>query len=192
MPEFAQRQQRTQSSHLYRPARTEGTNAHPAPVEYPLLAQQQAMGNQAMQRLLHAGMIQAKLTINEPGDQYEQEADRVAEQVMRMPDPGITERAAVGGQAPGVHIQRMCPECEEELHRQTQVSHIQRMCPNVRKTAPRADEEEEEETLQAKEISRPALLRSPQTVQAQVNAMRGGGQPLPESVRTFFRAALWL
>ena len=34
--------------------------------------------------LLHA--LQAKLTVNEPGDQYEQEADRVAEQVMRMPD----------------------------------------------------------------------------------------------------------
>src|SRR5207302_1057484 len=28
--------------------------------------------------------LQAKLTINEAGDQYEQEADRVAEQVMRM------------------------------------------------------------------------------------------------------------
>lgn len=31
---------------------------------------------------------QAKLRINEPGDQYEQEADRVAEQVMRMPIDG--------------------------------------------------------------------------------------------------------
>jgi hypothetical protein len=33
--------------------------------------------------------LQAKLTINEPGDEYEQEADRVAEQVMRTPDPAI-------------------------------------------------------------------------------------------------------
>ena len=33
--------------------------------------------------------ILTKLTINEPGDEYEQEADRVAEQVMRMPDPAI-------------------------------------------------------------------------------------------------------
>src|SRR5229473_1551755 len=31
-------------------------------------------------------VMQAKSTVNEPGDQYEQEADRVAEQVMRMPD----------------------------------------------------------------------------------------------------------
>jgi Domain of unknown function (DUF4157) len=32
--------------------------------------------------------LQTKLRINEPGDEYEQEADRVAEQVMRMADPG--------------------------------------------------------------------------------------------------------
>ena len=31
--------------------------------------------------------IQPKLKINQPGDKYEQEADRVADQVMRMPEP---------------------------------------------------------------------------------------------------------
>src|SRR6185503_13721736 len=31
--------------------------------------------------------LQTKLHINEPGDAYEQEADRVAEQVMRMAEP---------------------------------------------------------------------------------------------------------
>ncbi len=34
--------------------------------------------------------LQTKLRVNEPGDQYEQEADRVAEQVMRMPDTGVS------------------------------------------------------------------------------------------------------
>ncbi len=33
--------------------------------------------------------IQPKLTINQPGDKYEQEADRVAGQVMRMPEPRL-------------------------------------------------------------------------------------------------------
>ena len=33
------------------------------------------------------GVRQTKLAINEPGDGYEQEADRVAEQVRRMPEP---------------------------------------------------------------------------------------------------------
>lgn len=40
------------------------------------------------QKQLLGKPVQAKLRINEPGDQYEQEADRVAEQVMRMPDGG--------------------------------------------------------------------------------------------------------
>ena len=34
-------------------------------------------------------LIQAKLTINQPNDRYEQEADRVADVVMRMPEPRL-------------------------------------------------------------------------------------------------------
>ncbi|UCF90304.1 MAG: hypothetical protein JSW39_18675 [Desulfobacterales bacterium] len=33
--------------------------------------------------------IQTKLKIGEPGDKYEREADRMADAVMRMPDPAI-------------------------------------------------------------------------------------------------------
>jgi len=43
---------------------------------------QQTRGNQYVKRILG----RAKLKISEPGDIYEQEADRVAEQVMRMPE----------------------------------------------------------------------------------------------------------
>jgi hypothetical protein len=46
---------------------------------------QRTIGNQAVQRLYKSGVLQAKLKINEPNDVYEQEADRVAEHVMRMP-----------------------------------------------------------------------------------------------------------
>ena len=45
---------------------------------------QQCFGNSGV-----GHMIQAKLTIGQPNDKYEQEADRVAEQVMSMPDPQI-------------------------------------------------------------------------------------------------------
>ena len=34
-------------------------------------------------------LIQTKLKIGQPGDKYEQEADRAAEQVMRMPEPTV-------------------------------------------------------------------------------------------------------
>lgn len=44
--------------------------------------------------------LQAKLTVNEPGDAYEQEADRVAEQVMRMPEQRVQRaQCACGGKA---------------------------------------------------------------------------------------------
>ena len=50
------------------------------------------LGNQAVLHLLshRAPALQTKLTINQPGDQYEQEADHVADHVMRMPDPAGT------------------------------------------------------------------------------------------------------
>lgn len=54
-----------------------------------VLSLQRTIGNQAVQRLFKSGIIQAKLKIGEPNDVYEQEADRVAEQVMRMPEPTI-------------------------------------------------------------------------------------------------------
>jgi len=42
-----------------------------------------------------ATRVQAKLTISAPDDPYEHEADRVADQVMRAPDP-VVQRACPG------------------------------------------------------------------------------------------------
>jgi hypothetical protein len=69
--------------HFVKPTRT--------PVD-PILRLQQTIGNQAMGRLLHAGVIQAKLKIGRPDDRYEQEADQVAEQVLRMPAPVVQRK----------------------------------------------------------------------------------------------------
>ena len=44
--------------------------------------------------------VQPKLKVNKPGDKYEQEADKMAEKVMQMPDKQI--------------IQRKCAKCDEE------------------------------------------------------------------------------
>jgi hypothetical protein len=56
---------------------------------------QRTAGNQAVQRLIKSRALQAKLRIGQTNDIYEQEADRVAEQVMRMPDPVIERRCAM-------------------------------------------------------------------------------------------------
>jgi len=47
---------------------------------------QRTIGNGAAGRLLRSRFIQPKLTVSHPNDIHEQEADRVADEVMRMPD----------------------------------------------------------------------------------------------------------
>jgi hypothetical protein len=64
---------------------TELSSTRAAPRASVLLALQRTHGNRYVQRVV-AG-IQAKLKLGQPGDSYEQEADRVAEQIMRMKVP---------------------------------------------------------------------------------------------------------
>ena len=54
-----------------------------------VLALQRTAGNQAVSRL-----IQTKLSVGAAGDEYEQEADQVSEQVMRMPLAPAVQRVA--------------------------------------------------------------------------------------------------
>src|SRR2546429_4367774 len=51
--------------------------------------------------------LQTKLTVNKPGDQYELEADRVAEQVVRMPVPEATVRAETSRELQSLPIRRL-------------------------------------------------------------------------------------
>jgi len=43
--------------------------------------------------MLRSHRMQAKLTVGAPNDRYEQEADRVADQMMRMPEPQMQRQA---------------------------------------------------------------------------------------------------
>ncbi len=49
-----------------------------------ILHLQRTIGNQAVQRLIKSGTIQAKLKIGQARNIYEQEADRITDQVMQM------------------------------------------------------------------------------------------------------------
>jgi hypothetical protein len=61
---------------------------------------QRTIGNHVVQGLIKTGVIRAKLKIAQPDDVYEQEADRVAIQVMRMPEPQMRLACACGGESP--------------------------------------------------------------------------------------------
>ncbi len=50
------------------------------------------IGNQTVQRLFRSGVIQAKLRIGRPDNVYEREADRVADEVMRLPDTAVQKK----------------------------------------------------------------------------------------------------
>lgn len=58
--------------------------------------------------------FQTKLTVNQPGDVYEQEADAIADQVMRMPVLPAEHPGSTMAKIPVSDVQRKCPHCDEE------------------------------------------------------------------------------
>ena len=132
-----------------------------------ILFLQRTVGNQAVERLIKSGALQAKLRIGQPGDKYEQEADRVADAVMRMPEPGVQRQVE--------------PEEEEEKVLQTKPL-VDQITPLVQR---QVEEEEEEEMLQAKSTE-DATPEVPNDLESQINAIKGGGRPLAESERAYF------
>jgi hypothetical protein len=72
----------------------------PSGAVHPLLAQQRAIGNQRVRHLLDANPIQAKLSVSEPGDAFEREADQAAAAVMRTPDGSSSASPSPGLAAP--------------------------------------------------------------------------------------------
>ncbi len=121
---------------------------------------------QEIRHILHGPRVQTKLTVGAPDDKYEREADRVADQVMRMRAPEA-ERTPLVQRDQNVTIRRLCTECKEELRRQP------------------VGEEEAEEFLQANPVSAPPSKVTPE-LESRIQTLRGSGQPLTQSVRAFF------
>ena len=71
-------------------------------------------------------LLQPKLSINQPNDVYEQEADAMAEKVMRMPSFDNPQQSFFKPAITNIH--RKCAACEEEeqLQRKTAVPDIQK------------------------------------------------------------------
>ena len=169
-------------------------------VDHPYLQVQGVIGNHGILRRYNGDIIQAKLKISQPNDKYEQEADRAADQVMSMPEPGMQKKSTY-------------PECEEDTDEALQTKPIaDRITPIVQRqeeqeeeeeAAPENEEEEdenyleseptrdadeleeEEESIQAKSLPN----KSPQVtpgLQNQIRSLKGGGQPLSISTRSFF------
>jgi hypothetical protein len=128
-----------------------------------------------------AGVIQSKLTIGQSNDIYEQEADSVAEQVMRMPDTVVSDQPSVVRKEDEA-VQRkptlpfaQGPSCGEEEIIQPKL----KITPLVQRQV----EEEKEEPVMMKCISSETQVKD--DIYTKLNLDKGGGQPLPEADRSF-------
>ena len=126
-----------------------------------------------VRRILHTPRVQAKLTIGEPGDAFEQEADRVADRVMRMSEPPAVSSAPET-------VQRLCDECEEEKEQEQEKEKDEKEYGVVQRECDDCEEE-----IQAKPEPG-AAVRMPDGFGRGFSALRGGGQPLPAAERSFF------
>jgi hypothetical protein len=176
---------------------TELSGMHTAQRTPALLALQQTHGNRYVQRVV-AG-IQAKLKVGQPGDVYEQEADRVADAVMRMPDPRVQRQVEpeeekeetlqskpLANQITSfVHVQRQEEPEEEEEEEMLQAKPLaEEITPLVLR---QVEPEEGEEELQARaKATSGHLSEVTPNFESNILSLRGGGQPLPKSERAYF------
>jgi hypothetical protein len=106
----------------------------------------QTYGNRYVQRLMESTDVQTKLTISEPGDIYEQEADRVADEVTGAVNSLVQSQEEEEELLQGKTLVQQQPEEEEELQmapdlqRQEEEEEVQ--------VAPVLQRQEEEEELQ--------------------------------------------
>jgi Domain of unknown function (DUF4157) len=148
--------------------------------------------------------IQTKLTIGQPGDKYEQEADSVADRVMAMSEPEQVQREELPEEeelqmkplaetiSPLVQREEL-PEEEEELQMKPEDNVVQR------EELPEEEEElqmksldnsiqreelPEEEELQMKQ-SAPSTQTATPDLESQLSSSKGGGNPLSDEVRSF-------
>jgi hypothetical protein len=169
-----------------------------------ILFLQKTAGNQAIQRMLKSGALQAKLKIGQPNDKYEQEADRVANQVMRMPEPRVQKKSAYPFKDSSFNdkdreedmiqtkpiadqitpmAQRQPEEEEKEILQTKPLATL--ITPLLQcQSEPEEEIEEDDEDIQAKGKSGPTPVVTPQ-ISSNIDTLRGGGQPLPDSARAF-------
>ena len=120
--------------------------------------------------------FQPKLSINQPGDAYEQEADAMAERVMRMAAPEGSDASFFSPKP--VVIQRKCKECEEEERKERLQAQptVQRKC---------AECEKEEEHVHRKEIDAHAP-EIDSAFERYTAGLGSRGNPLSAEERHFF------
>ena len=151
---------------------------------------QQSYGNAYVQRLLNSRAVQAKLTVSQPGDVYEQEADKVAEMIQLQAEPEEEEeevQTQPAEEEEELQAQRQAEEEEEEEEQeevQTQPAEEEEELQAQRQAEEEEEEEEQEEVQTQPAESRPTAV--PENLETRINNARHIGQPMSESARASF------
>ena len=144
-----------------------GTGDAPASRPHPLGPFHRNIGNQAVLRTIAGARlrVQTKLTVNRAGDQYEQEADRVAEHVMRMPEPSPEVLSQAIPSAQGIQRCSCGGSCDECSGR-TETTPSSLLVQTKRRTDPSGTE------IHSHPVEQDTLLR--------------GGAPMDAALREFY------
>lgn len=116
--------------------RTEGSSSagYSTPLFLNRITQNSTKPERIIQRQTENGeeMLQPKLSVGEADDEYEQEANQVADQVMRMPNSTNAQSMDEEGRPQlkarsntPLYLQRICSECEEEEQQAVQPGSLQ-------------------------------------------------------------------
>jgi hypothetical protein len=123
---------------------------------------QKTYGNRYVQRLVESTKVQAKLTVDSPDDEYEREADKVADAVTR---------------APASSVQRQVPEEEEE--EKEPVVEIRTKMSRIQRQVTESKEGEKEEEVAVKHT--PEIERSAAPVLQRQKDIPGGPEKPPKT-----------
>jgi hypothetical protein len=130
---------------------------------------QQTVGNARISRMLGTA-VQTKLTVGAPNDPYEQEADRVATQVVSQNTSftqlGVQRQVEDAEPWQATSGPQHCPECNKKLQRDPSAT----FCPSCAATLQR----------QATSAATPEVTPE---IENQINTNRGNSQTLTDSVR---------
>ncbi|MFW9261092.1 eCIS core domain-containing protein [Nostoc sp. CALU 546] len=110
---------------------------------------------------------QAKLTVGAPDDYYEQEADKVADQIMRMAKPQPIDLPDT--------------QTQEEVQTKPLAAAI---TPLVQREA-MPEEEEELQTKRSLQLATNGSFQTGDNFETRLNSSESGGSPLPHTVRSF-------
>jgi Domain of unknown function (DUF4157) len=187
---------------------------HESEQAQPFFAGKEAVGSEAFfspsSPLSNGSLIQAKLTVGQPNDVYEQEADSVADKVVQRlaktdtaapplsANRTITQGGTVSeGATPIIQHKTNAPE-EEKLDRKEE---SKEELPELQKSPVSAvgDDEglqmkcaacegEEHDHIQKKGNNTEGVASS--NIETQLNSSKGGGSPLPDNTRTSMESAM--